>query len=88
MRHLLFNAFFTQMEILPLSTKMCPSLLRTFQIRDIPLKLAYPMPTSSTVPTFVSRESSILVALIYLVLTGVITLLMNYWQKRMHHVAD
>jgi polar amino acid transport system permease protein len=28
------------------------------------------------------------VALIYLVLTGVITLLMNYWQKRMHHVAD
>lgn len=29
-----------------------------------------------------------LVAFIYLVLTGVITLLMNYWQKRMHHVAD
>jgi polar amino acid transport system permease protein len=29
-----------------------------------------------------------LVALIYLVLTGVITLLMNYWQKRIHRVAD
>lgn len=29
-----------------------------------------------------------LVAVIYLILTGLITLLMNYWQKRIHHVAD
>lgn len=29
-----------------------------------------------------------IVAFIYLILTGIITILMNYWQKRMHHVTD